>query len=68
MFQTLRKGEIAMLKNVKNQENVITLFFVVILLLVGIYAFFGKCLIDFIYFGIMLYYFFKFLKLKKNGK
>lgn len=52
----------------KNQENVIMIFFVVTLLCVGIYAFFGKKILDVIYFGIILYYFFRFLKIRKFGK
>ena len=39
-----------MLKRVKNQENVIMIFFVVTLVFVGIYAFLGKAVIDVIYF------------------
>ncbi len=57
-----------MLKKVKNQENVIMIFFVVTLICVGMYAFFEKCAVDVIYFGVMLYYFTRFLKLKRNGK
>ena len=57
-----------MLKKIKNQENVIIVFFVVTLLCVGIYAFFGKAIVDVIYFGAMFYYFFRFLMIKRNGK
>ncbi len=57
-----------MLKRVKNQENVIMIFFVVTLVFVGIYAFLGKAVIDVIYFGVLFYYFCRFLKLKNNGK
>ena len=57
-----------MLKKIKNQENVIIVFFVVTLLCVGIYAFFGKAIVDVIYFVAMFYYFFRFLMIKRNGK
>ena len=57
-----------MLKKIKNQENVIMIFFVVTLISVGVYAFFGRQFIDVIYFLMMLCYFFRFLRIKRNGK
>ena len=57
-----------MLNRVKNQENVVMIFFVVTLFLVGIYIFFAREFIDIIYFFIIFYYFCKFLKIRKSGK
>ena len=57
-----------MLKKIKNQENLIMIFFVVTLIGVGVYAFFGREFIDVIYFVMMLCYFFRFLRIKRNGK
>ncbi len=57
-----------MLKKVKNQENIIMIFFVVMLIFVGMYVFFGNSIIDVIYFGVLLYYFVRFLIIKINGK
>ena len=57
-----------MLKKIKNQENVIMIFFVVTLFAVGLYIILGRELIDIIYFGIILYYFCKFLRIRKSGK
>ncbi len=68
MFNTFGKGEIAMLKKVKNQENVLMIFFVVVLVCVGLYAVFERSFLDIIYFGIMFVFFLEFLKIKKYGK
>jgi len=57
-----------MLKNIKNQENVIMICFVVTLICVGIYVLFERNVIDVIYFGILFYYFCRFLMIKKSGK
>ena len=57
-----------MLRKVRNQENVIMVFFVVTLLGVGMYAFFGKMMVDLLYFLVMLFYFCRFLRIKKSGK
>lgn len=43
------------------QENLITIFFVVILLLGSIYAVIDRDVIDVIYLSVILYYFIKFL-------
>ena len=57
-----------MLKKIKSQENVIMIFFVVTLFAVGLYIILGRELIDIIYFLIILYYFCKFLRIRKSGK
>lgn len=46
---------------INEQENLITIFFVVIILLVSIYAVIDKNVIDVIYLGVTIYYFIKFL-------
>ena len=68
MFNTFGKGEIAMLKKVKNQENVLMIFFVAVLVCVGLYAIFERSFLDIIYFGIMFVFFLEFLKIRKCGK
>ena len=57
-----------MLNKIKNQENVIMIFFVVTLILVGVYSIFNREIIDVIYFGVLVYYFWRFLMIRKNGK
>ena len=57
-----------MLNKVKNQENVIMIFFVVTLIFVGIYSIVDRDVIDVIYFGVLVYYFGRFLMIRKNGK
>ncbi len=57
-----------MLEKIKDQENKIMLFFVVILIGVGSYVIGYRNVIDYIYFGVMLYYFISFLRIKNNGK
>ncbi len=57
-----------MLNKVKNQENMIMLFFVVTLIAVGIYALVDRNIIDVIYFGVLVYYFTRFLMIRRNGK
>jgi len=57
-----------MLEKIKNQENVIMIFFVVTLVSMGIYVFVEKNIIDVIYLGVLMYYFVRFLKIRKNGK
>ena len=57
-----------MLNKIKNQENVIMIFFVVTLIFMGIYSIIGKDVIDVIYFGVLMYYFGRFLMIRKNGK
>lgn len=57
-----------MLEKVKNQENVIMIFFVVTLILVGGYIISNRSLIDVIYFGVLLFYFGRFLIIRKNVK
>ena len=53
---------------IKNQENVIMIFFVVTLVSVGIYMIVDRDIIDVIYFGVLVYYFLAFLRIRKNGK
>ena len=55
-----------MLNKVKNQEKLIMNFFVVMLFIVGIYVVLERELIDVIYFGVLVYYFIRFLLIKKN--
>ena len=57
-----------MLNKVKNQEKLIMNFFVVRLFIVGIYVVLERELIDVIYFGVLVYYFIRFLLIKKNGR
>lgn len=57
-----------MLNKVKNQEKLIMNFFVVMLFVVGIYVVLERELIDVIYFGVLVYYFIRFLLIKKNGR
>ena len=55
------KGTRAMLNKVKNQENIIMMFLVVILVCVGVYVIRDKNIIDVIYLGVLGYYFSRFL-------
>lgn len=57
-----------MLEKVKNQENIIMLFFIMMLVGMGAYVIIDKNIIDVIYFGVIIYYFVKFLVIRKNGK
>ncbi|MCI6265990.1 MAG: hypothetical protein MR598_04000 [Erysipelotrichaceae bacterium] len=57
-----------MLEKIKNQENIIMIFFVVTLVGVGIYIIVDRSIIDVIYFGVLMYYFGRFLMIRKNGK
>ncbi len=57
-----------MLNKVKNQEKLIMNFFVVMLFIVGIYVVLERELIDVIYFVVLVYYFIRFLLIKKNGR
>ena len=57
-----------MLEKIKNQENVIKVFFVVTLVSVGIYVIMERNVIDVIYLGVLMYYFGRFLMIRKNGK
>lgn len=50
-----------MLNKVKNQENIIMMFLVVILVCVGVYVIRDKNIIDVIYLGVLGYYFSRFL-------
>ncbi|MBQ8681628.1 MAG: hypothetical protein IJ509_01810 [Bacilli bacterium] len=57
-----------MLEKIKNQENVIMVFFVVTLVSVGTYVVMERDVIDVIYLGVLMYYFVRFLRIRKNGK
>ena len=57
-----------MLEKIKNQENIIMIFFVVTLDLVLGYVIVEKNLIDVMYLGVLMYYFVRFLIIRKNGK
>ena len=57
-----------MLEKIKNQVNVIMIFFVVTLVSVGIYVIVEKNIVDVIYLGVLMYYFFRFLRIRKSGK
>ena len=57
-----------MLEKIKNQENIIMIFFVVTLICVGVYVIVDKNVIDVIYLGVLVYYFFGFLRIKNRVK
>ena len=57
-----------MLGKIKNQENVIMVFFVVTLVVMGVYVIVERNIIDVIYLGVLMYYFGRFLRIRKNGK
>lgn len=57
-----------MLGKIKNQENVIMVFFVVTLVVMGVYVIVERNVIDVIYLGVLMYYFVRFLRIRKNGK
>lgn len=57
-----------MLEKIKNQENVIMIFFVVTLVGMGVYVFVERNVIDVIYLGVLMYYFVRFLRIRNNGK
>ena len=55
-----------MLEKIKNQENVIMIFFVGALVSLGVSFLFKINLIDVIYFTVLLYYFWKFLIIRNK--
>lgn len=57
-----------MLEKIKNQENVIMVFFVVTLVSMGVYVVVERNVIDVIYLGVLMYYFLVFLRIRKKGK
>ena len=57
-----------MLEKNKNQESIIMIFFVVTLVGVLGYVIVEKNLIDVIYFLVLMYYFVRFLSIRKKGK
>lgn len=65
-FSSLRKERKRMLNKIKNQENIMMIFFVVTLSFVGIYAVVNQNVMDAIYFFVLLYYFFRFLMIRRK--
>ena len=57
-----------MLEKIKNQENLIMIFFVVALVSMGGYVIVERNVIDVIYLGVLMYYFIRFLRIRNNGK
>ena len=57
-----------MLEKIKNHENLIMVFFVVTLVSMGVYVIVEKNVIDVIYLGVLMYYFGRFLRIRKKGK
>ena len=57
-----------MLEKIKNQENVIMIFFVVALVIMSIYVVVERNVIDVMYLGVLMYYFIRFLRIRNNGK
>ena len=62
----IERIECAMQKTT-NQENLIIVFFVVTLILSSIYIIVERCFVDIIYFGVLVYYFVRFLIIKCKG-
>lgn len=52
------------MQKITNQEYIIMIFFVVTLILSSVYVVFDREVIDIVYFGVLLYYFIKFLIIK----
>ena len=65
-FSSLRKERKRMFNKIKNQENIMMIFFVVTLLFVGIYAVVNQNVRDVIYCFGVLYYFFRFLMIRRK--
>lgn len=57
-----------MLEKIKNQENVIMIFFVVALVSMGLYVIVERNIIDVMYLGVLMYYFVRFLRIRKKGE
>lgn len=47
-----------------NQENIIMLFFVVVITIVGVYVIMYRNVVDLVYLGVLGYYFGKFILVK----
>ena len=62
----IRKERRAMLREQKNQENIIMVFFVVTLVIVGVYVAIERSIVDVIYLGVLGYYFGRFLFVKNR--
>lgn len=50
--------------NIDRQENLIMIFFIVTLFIMGFYVVLDNDIIDIIYLGVVIYYFIKFLIVK----
>ena len=57
-----------MLEKIKDSENIIMMFFLLMLFLIGSYVIVHVNIVDFIYFLVIIYYFVQFLKLKNIRK
>ena len=57
-----------MLEKIKDSENIIMMFFLLMLFLIGSYVIVHVNIVDFIYFLVIIYYFDYFLKLKNIRK
>ena len=53
-----------MLKRLENQENILLIFFVVVLLIISCFVIFNKDFVDVIYYGVVFYYFVRFMILR----
>lgn len=57
-----------MLEKIRNQENVIMVFFVVTLVSMGVYVFVERKIVDVIYLMVLMYYFGRFLRIRGKRK
>ena len=57
-----------MLEKIRNQENVIMVFFVVTLVSMGVYVFVERNIVDVIYLMVLMYYFGRFLRIRGKRK
>ena len=55
-----------MLNKTLNQENIIMMFFIVMLVISSLSLVIDKCMIDIIYFGVVGYYFCRFLVIRNR--
>ncbi len=55
-----------MLNKTLNQENIIMMFFVMMLIISSLYLIIDRGMIDIIYFGVLGYYFCRFLVIKSR--
>ena len=57
-----------MLEKIRNQENVIMVYFVVTLVSMGVYVFVERKIVDVIYLMVLMYYFGRFLRIRGKRK